>query len=426
MDSIQINPNADGYYSRLGVSTDADKQTIRKAAKKGFSEYHPDQNDSPDANTEFRQIKAAKDALIDEDSRRDYDILHAKFDPATATELFEDWTHVSKHGSIEEWVSRQRSLDLEENTDSTSPLDTTPSQNNGHGTTPSPRDTIDEDSDESDGDDTTAKYDGDSTEKTDGYDYQRPPHSKDESTGGSIYKKENTPHGIPDDVQDTGLDGGDLWSISHKLSEPTIIEGNCEMAYDEGSNMLSIKDAFTHDILVDLETGDVAVPGKKTPFVADFLRSVRARYDREKKELSVRSRDEKLEKVVIDVIGRDEDSSLEAEKEISDDAGTSNNSPKGTPSKRTPRHEDVDIRRGEESNPGTKTDTESDKELRYMLYSVLITGGGFFATIPLFAVNVISINVVAIIGFVFLMTTTSLVSVGGVIGALMIKEWVFG
>lgn len=58
----------------LGVDKKASKQEIKKAFRKLAVHYHPDKNDSPDAEEKFREIAEAYEVLSDDDKRRQYDM----------------------------------------------------------------------------------------------------------------------------------------------------------------------------------------------------------------------------------------------------------------------------------------------------------------------------------------------------------------
>lgn len=74
------------YYDILGVSPDADPREIKSAYRERAKEYHPDRN--PDRNTDdaFRQIKTAKNVLLNEDKRARYDELGHETYTADSTE----------------------------------------------------------------------------------------------------------------------------------------------------------------------------------------------------------------------------------------------------------------------------------------------------------------------------------------------------
>ena len=53
------------YYEVLGVSRDADEETIKKAYKKLAKQYHPDLNpDSKTAEEKFKEINEAYSCLL--------------------------------------------------------------------------------------------------------------------------------------------------------------------------------------------------------------------------------------------------------------------------------------------------------------------------------------------------------------------------
>jgi len=62
------------YYKVLGVASDADHTTIKKAYRKLASQFHPDKN-TGDAKAEarFKEISAAYDVVGDEAKRKEYD-----------------------------------------------------------------------------------------------------------------------------------------------------------------------------------------------------------------------------------------------------------------------------------------------------------------------------------------------------------------
>ena len=60
-------------YKVLGVNRRASTQDIRKAYKQLAKEWHPDKNDSPDAQNKFVDINAAYELLSDAERRKKYD-----------------------------------------------------------------------------------------------------------------------------------------------------------------------------------------------------------------------------------------------------------------------------------------------------------------------------------------------------------------
>lgn len=70
----------ESYYDRLGVSPDADQSEIKQAWQQAVKEKHPDQNDDPNAQQQFIQLKEAYDVLSDPEQRDMYDELgHEQF-----------------------------------------------------------------------------------------------------------------------------------------------------------------------------------------------------------------------------------------------------------------------------------------------------------------------------------------------------------
>ena len=61
------------YYERLGVSRDADGETVKKAYRKLAMQYHPDRNDSSDAEENFKRVTEAYEVLRDPEQRQLYD-----------------------------------------------------------------------------------------------------------------------------------------------------------------------------------------------------------------------------------------------------------------------------------------------------------------------------------------------------------------
>lgn len=60
-------------YRVLGVDRRADAETIRKAYKKLARQWHPDVNDTPDADARFKEINAAYDIVGDAEKRQLWD-----------------------------------------------------------------------------------------------------------------------------------------------------------------------------------------------------------------------------------------------------------------------------------------------------------------------------------------------------------------
>jgi len=68
------------YYDLLEIDPDASQDEIKAAWKEATKQYHPDQNESPDAEETFKNIKTAYEVLSDESERQRYDALgHAAY-----------------------------------------------------------------------------------------------------------------------------------------------------------------------------------------------------------------------------------------------------------------------------------------------------------------------------------------------------------
>lgn len=61
------------YYDILGVSKDASQQEIKKAYRKLAKKYHPDLNDSPEAEQKYKEVNEAFEVLSDDQKRQQYD-----------------------------------------------------------------------------------------------------------------------------------------------------------------------------------------------------------------------------------------------------------------------------------------------------------------------------------------------------------------
>ena len=61
------------FYQILGVSRDADADTLKRAYRKLARQYHPDVNKEPGAEDKFKEIGKAYEALADPDTRARYD-----------------------------------------------------------------------------------------------------------------------------------------------------------------------------------------------------------------------------------------------------------------------------------------------------------------------------------------------------------------
>ena len=69
------------YYATLGVARDAGADAIKKSYRKLAQKYHPDRNQSAEAEDKFKEINEAYEVLGDEQKRAAYDRYgHAAFE----------------------------------------------------------------------------------------------------------------------------------------------------------------------------------------------------------------------------------------------------------------------------------------------------------------------------------------------------------
>ena len=61
------------YYAVLGVARDVSQDDIQRAYRKLARKFHPDVNKGADAESKFKEISEAYQALKDKDRRAKYD-----------------------------------------------------------------------------------------------------------------------------------------------------------------------------------------------------------------------------------------------------------------------------------------------------------------------------------------------------------------
>ena len=66
-------PTMTNHYETLGISNDANEDQIKRAYRKLSLQYHPDRNQSPDAQPKFQAINEANEILGDPARRQQYD-----------------------------------------------------------------------------------------------------------------------------------------------------------------------------------------------------------------------------------------------------------------------------------------------------------------------------------------------------------------
>lgn len=71
----EFSADALGYYKILGVSCDADDNTIKQSYRDRAKLWHPDHNPGKEATENFQKLSVAYDVLKDEKNRLAYDLL---------------------------------------------------------------------------------------------------------------------------------------------------------------------------------------------------------------------------------------------------------------------------------------------------------------------------------------------------------------
>lgn len=86
--------NPDNYYKLLGISKNANEQDVKKAYYKLAKKWHPDKNNSIDAEEHFKRVKVAYETLINPNARRKYDLNfepEPKLNPNMPKESTTNW-----------------------------------------------------------------------------------------------------------------------------------------------------------------------------------------------------------------------------------------------------------------------------------------------------------------------------------------------
>lgn len=75
-------------YDVLGTSDDASAEEIKRAYRERVREYHPDVNDHPEGDAQFKLIRTANEVLSDPGERKDYDRMgHREYVDARLDDL---------------------------------------------------------------------------------------------------------------------------------------------------------------------------------------------------------------------------------------------------------------------------------------------------------------------------------------------------
>jgi len=95
-------------YKFLGVNSDADEKTIRKAWRTKTKEVHPDVNKSKDAAEKFTRLTDAMNVLLDSTERMKHDRQFgyhqkAKNQDSNSKQSFTEFQETKAKKNVEEW-----------------------------------------------------------------------------------------------------------------------------------------------------------------------------------------------------------------------------------------------------------------------------------------------------------------------------------
>jgi len=99
------------FYELLGIDMSASKADIKKAYHAMVKKYHPDVNHSDEANDIIRSLNEAKEVLLDDDKRREYDTIlddmaHSKQFSRNSEETYAKKSEVYKETYSEVYVTK--------------------------------------------------------------------------------------------------------------------------------------------------------------------------------------------------------------------------------------------------------------------------------------------------------------------------------
>src|ERR1700749_1818797 len=95
-------------YKLLGINSDADEKTIRKAWRLKTKEVHPDINRSHDATHRFNRLTEAMNILLDPTSRVKHDRQFGYHDKpknkdSNAKQKFTEYQETKAKRTVDEW-----------------------------------------------------------------------------------------------------------------------------------------------------------------------------------------------------------------------------------------------------------------------------------------------------------------------------------
>ncbi|MFR5856413.1 MAG: J domain-containing protein [Bacilli bacterium] len=104
------------YYELLGIKNDASVEEIKKAYRDMVKKYHPDINKSSDASKIIISLNEAKETLLDEDKRKEYDELlneikySKQYTTSKENNTYKEKTKEYKENYSESYVTRWQFL----------------------------------------------------------------------------------------------------------------------------------------------------------------------------------------------------------------------------------------------------------------------------------------------------------------------------
>ena len=87
-----------GYYEILGVSFDANEQTVKKSYRERAKVWHPDSNPDKDTMENFQKLSVANDVISDEKNRLTYDMLAQAYEKENFPEMFALKVYTNRKG----------------------------------------------------------------------------------------------------------------------------------------------------------------------------------------------------------------------------------------------------------------------------------------------------------------------------------------
>ncbi len=84
------------FYELLGIKSNATKQEIKTAYRQMAKKYHPDINKTKEANKIIVSLNEAKETLLDDNKRREYDLLLDEIKHSKQTSKNKNETYTTK------------------------------------------------------------------------------------------------------------------------------------------------------------------------------------------------------------------------------------------------------------------------------------------------------------------------------------------